>query len=119
MKMAEIILSDISNLGASNTYGLKLGILQSDKGPKIDLSLQGEGWVTGCLAALPRRDRGSGPITGEATGGWERPDGPGRPASWGEYCRGSLGYISSRGSFRDVEAGGEQKTLEFFASTKW
>jgi hypothetical protein len=55
-KMAEDIVADLANDAARYTNLVCNPLRPVSKRPRLDISLQRDKWVSGCLAALPRRD---------------------------------------------------------------
>jgi hypothetical protein len=59
-KMAEDISEDLSNAEARYTNPVHAVAKSAPKRQLVDISLQQEEWVSGCPAALPRRDSAPG-----------------------------------------------------------
>ncbi len=78
--IADGLSQDISNTEARYTNPPKTVFKQQNaKKPRLDLSLECDAWVSGCLAALPRRDSaltsgrgGVAPRGGYTRGQWKR-----------------------------------------------
>jgi hypothetical protein len=91
--ITEGILMDLSN--ADSRYTNPPGLLGSvAKKPRIDLSLERDAWVSGCTAALPRRDSHTS-TRGPAMGGRTRGGGTTRGA-WKRGNRYPRGPFRSR-----------------------
>jgi hypothetical protein len=89
--ITEGILKDLSNADSRYTNPPRL-LGSVAKKPRIDLSLERDAWVSGCTAALPRRDSHAS-TRGSSMGGRTRGGGSAR----GAWKRGSR---YQRGPFR-------------------
>jgi hypothetical protein len=99
--IADGLIQDISNTEARFTNPPKTVFKnQVAKKPRLDLSLERDAWVSGCTAALPRRDsalssgRGyANPRGNSVRGHWKR----GQPKSGSTHPRGGWGRGRGRG----------------------
>jgi hypothetical protein len=100
-KIASGIIADIANSVARYTNPPRQATQQSKK-PRLDLSLERDTWVSGCTAALPRRDtarhsvrcggsKGTAPVRGQQ--GARHPRG-GHRGGRGARARGARGWSS-------------------------
>jgi hypothetical protein len=96
---ADGLSKDIANPEARYTNPPKtIFKQQQSKKPRLDLSLERDAWVSGCTAALPRRDssvmsvRGAPPRGGNPRGQWKR----GYSSVSGTFKR---GYVHPRGGW--------------------
>jgi hypothetical protein len=97
--VADGLTKDIANPEARYTNPPKtIFKQQQSKKPRLDLSLERDAWVSGCTAALPRRDstvlsvRGAPPRGGNPRGQWKR----GYSTASGSSKR---GYVHPRGGW--------------------
>ncbi len=97
--IADALESDIENPDSRYTNPGKLAPLF--KKPRYDPSLHRDGWVSGCSAALPRRDSGTQKLAVRGTG-WP----PTNRGHQGRYSGRSFGGRSSGGSTRGTFRGG-------------
>ncbi len=97
--IADGLFKDITNPEARYTNPPKTVLKQQhSKKPRLDLSLERDAWVSGCTAALPRRDSAVPPARGAPSRGGN-PRGLWKRRNTNHSGSSKRGYVHSRGGW--------------------